>query len=48
MRWDGAVLSPSTIVETMLSGWPQYYSFALPEPTVAPHPRVEAWTEVAP
>jgi hypothetical protein len=48
MRWDGAVLSPSTIVETTLSGWPQYYSFALPEPTVAPHPRVEAWTEVAP
>jgi hypothetical protein len=48
MRWDGAVLSPSTVVENTLSGWPQYYSFALPEPTVAPHPRVKAWSEVSP
>lgn len=48
MRWDGASMSGDTVIEASLSGWAQYYSFAVPEPTVAPHPRVRSWTEVAP
>jgi len=48
LRWDGASMSAPTTVEGTLSGWPQYYSFALPEPTVAPHPRIQNWAEIAP
>jgi hypothetical protein len=48
MRWNGTSWSAATVLETNLSGWSQYYSFALPEPTVAPHPRLESWTEIAP
>ncbi len=48
MRWDGSTMSSATIVETSLGGWDYYNSFAVPEPTVAPHPRVRSWTEVAP
>lgn len=48
VRWDGASMSAATIAETNLSGQAQYYSFAVPEPTVAPHPRIQSWSEVAP
>lgn len=48
IRWDGVSMSGATTVENSLSGWAQYYSFALPEPTVAPHPRIENWKETAP
>ncbi len=48
MRWDGSSMSGATIVETSLGGWDYYSSFAVPEPTVAPHPRVQSWAQVAP
>ena len=41
-------MSSATIVETNLGGWVYYDSFAVPEPTVAPHPRVRSWAEVSP
>ncbi len=48
VRWDGTSMSSSTVAETTLSGQLQYYSFALPEPTVQPQPRVQTWAEVTP
>lgn len=48
IRWDGSSMGTATVATTSLSGWAQYYSFAVPEPTVAPHPRIQSWSEVAP
>ena len=47
-RWSGSAMSTDTVIETNLSGWVNYYSFAVPEPTVAPHPKVVSWAEVTP
>lgn len=48
VRWNGSSMSSATVVESALSGQLQYYSFALPEPTVQPQPRIQAWAEVTP
>jgi adhesin/invasin len=47
-HWSGAAVSADTTVETTLGGWMKYNSFAVPEPSIAPHPRVLGWTEVKP
>lgn len=48
LRWTGSSMSTDTVVESGLGGWSQYSSFAVPEPTIAPHPRVLNWTETQP
>jgi hypothetical protein len=49
VRWNGTSMSTNTIIENTLSGSAAYYSFAVPEPSVAPYqPRVESFTEVMP
>lgn len=48
VRWSGGVMGGDNAVENGLSGQVQYYSFAVPEPTVAPNPRVNSWSEVLP
>lgn len=48
LRWDGTTMSADTVVESTLGGWSKYNSFAAPEPTIAPHPRVVNWTETQP
>lgn len=48
LRWSGSSWGTDSIVESTLSGWDYYSSFTVPEPTVAPHPRVTSWAEVNP
>ncbi len=47
-RWNGSSWGTDTIIESTLSGWSNYFSFTVPEPTVAPHPRLTSWAEVTP
>jgi hypothetical protein len=47
-RWSGSSWGGDTIIESGLSGWSNYFSFTVPEPTVAPHPRLTSWVEVMP
>ena len=48
LRWSGSSWGTDTMIEPTLSGWSKYFSFTTPEPTVAPHPRVQSWAEVSP
>jgi hypothetical protein len=49
VRWDGSAMGADTVIESALSGQVQYYSFAVPEPSVTPYkPRVEGFAEVMP
>ncbi len=48
LRWNGSSWGSDTIIESSLSGWTYYSAFTVPEPTVAPHPKIASWAEVTP